>query len=184
MQNSQKTGVTQSPAMPWTPAFWFSSPSSEGAPAMQAATPVSTIENMMRSIAQSGNPWLKASAQTNSEMISLMTRRSQALLALPAQVSQCRAPQDFLGLQAQFWQTAYQQNVDAMQRIVGLWGSVLPMASALSRSAGDSTPVSPSRDRLTLTEPKDLPATPGHTDATSPATVAEPRHKDKHRTAA
>jgi hypothetical protein len=189
MQNSQKTGVTQSPAMPWSPAFWFHYPPAEsapgsGAPATRASTPVSTIENMMRSFAQGSNPWLKAYAQTGSEVVSLMTRRSQALMALPAQVGQCRAPQDILSMQARYWQATYQQNVDAMQRISAVWGSVLPIAGALARSAGEAATVSPPRDRLMLTEPKDLPATPTHDDAASPATVSEPRQKDKHRTAA
>jgi hypothetical protein len=187
MQNGHKTGVQQSPAMAWSPAFWFTNPLSTSAPggttsATQAPTPVSTIENLMRSVAQSSSPWLKACAQTSSEVVGLMARRSQELMTLPAQVSQCRAPQDFLSLQARYWQAAYQQNVDAMQRITAAWGSVLPMASALSRSASETSPVSPPRDRLTLSEPKDLAA--AASDATSPAMVTEPRHKDKHRTAA
>jgi Phasin protein len=180
MQKAQDSKTEAWPGMVWPQASWFQNPfvpASPENPAVTAkpGTPGASIENMMQGILQDGNPWLKACAQTNAEMLGLISRRSEATAALMTQVSQCRAPQDLAGLQTQFWQAAIQQNIDAAKRIASAWGTVMPIASSLPANGGATAPAAsaeaPQRDRITFPDAKD-------------AAVAAPRPNADRRSAA
>ena len=126
MQHSQNSATDANtwPAMAWSPAAWF--PGFGG----QANLPAQGMETMR----QSFDPWLRAMSQTNIEFLRLLTRRSQAAVEMATKAAQCREPQDLMGLQTHFWQTAVQQHTDAARQIVSSWGSVMPLAGALANS--------------------------------------------------
>ena len=186
MQHAQSStaNTTAWPALAWSPATWFPNvfapgEASSGRPNGDPKGPLNSIESMLQGMAQGSNPWLKAVAQTNIEMMGLMTRRSQALMEVSAKASQCRQPQDILGLQTQFWQAAYQEHTEATKRIVTAWGSVVPMAGAIAGSIGQMVPAQAAntvaRDVIAIGESKDpLPA----------ATTQPPRPQGDRRTAA
>ncbi len=131
MQHSQNSATDANtwPAMAWPPAAWF--PGFSG----QANLPAQGMATML----QSFDPWLRAMSQTNIEFLRLLTRRSQAAVEMATKAAQCREPQDLMGLQTHFWQTAVQQHTDAARQIVSSWGSVMPMAGALANSIAQPT---------------------------------------------
>jgi hypothetical protein len=161
MQKTQgsKTESNAWPALLWSPASWFpmTTASTNGAAksgASSAQVGFEGIEAAFQSWSQGANPWLKAIAQANSEMMSLIAQRSHALMELPVKVSQVRQPQDIMQIQSQYLQTALQQHSDVVRRIVSVWGSVMPMAGALSSSMGQ-TPAAPARDVIAVPEARD-----------------------------
>lgn len=162
-QESKSVWPMMAPFMAWSPQIWLGAlfgcneaKAATGAPAKPKAAEV--VEAAMHSVMQGGNSWLKAGTQTSAEVMALASRRSQALVALAGEVGKCRAPQDLIALQMQFWQTAFQQNSEASRRIAAAWSSVLPIAGALADAGQAQTAsagISPPRDRITFTEPKD-----------------------------
>lgn len=80
-------------------------------------------------------PALRGVARCNLEMATLMSRRAQAWLEIPARLGECRTPQDLVKEQMRFWQTAAQDFVEGAQRLTtalgacgvptfdGAWGS-------------------------------------------------------------
>jgi Phasin protein len=130
MHSAQEHRIGPSPTKVWSVDSWFINPFAAIASAGQvqegpSRATVSPIEAMMRTAAQSANPWVQACSRSNLELFGLMSRRSQAAMALPAQAAQCKSPQDLMSLQAQFWQTAVQQHTEAARRVASLWSSVL-----------------------------------------------------------
>ncbi len=163
MQQSKNSSTNANtwPALAWSPAVWFPGfPSQAEAPAKNKGGDASLPNAGMEMALQSINPWLKAMAQTNIEILRLLTRRSQAAVEMTTKAAQCRQPQDLIGLQTQFWQTAVQQQTDAARQIVSSWGSVLPMAGALANSMGQQAAAVQSaaetaRDFMAMPESKD-----------------------------
>ena len=154
-----KSDSTPWPAMTWSPASWFpmTIASTDGAAKgsdNHAQLGLYGIGAAFQSLSQGTNPWFKAIAQANSEMMSLIAQRSHALMELPVKVSQIQQPQDILQLQTQFLQTAFQQHSDVARRIVSAWGSVMPMAGALSNSMSQ-TSAAPARDVIAVPEARD-----------------------------
>jgi hypothetical protein len=198
MPTSAQSTTSKSPAPAWSPFSWFPNPffADSGAIGPQAARPAaagSSIDNLWRGATDFGNPWLKACNQTNAELMGLASRRTQAVMALATQVSQCRAPQDLLTAQAQFWQLALAQQTDTAQRVANAWSSVLPAASMLSRAfvpppnASATPPLA--RDRITFKDPKDDAKVERDKSAGTIVTptaepTAPPRHDGNRRTAA
>lgn len=131
MQHSQKSPANSTTQGLWafSPADWFPNATS------QLAAPVQGMEMAFQSL----EPWVRAMSQSNIELSRLLTRRSQAAVELAAKTMQCREPQELMGLQTHFWQTAMQQYTDANRQFVSSWGSVMPMASALASRMGQQT---------------------------------------------
>ena len=161
MQKAQgsKTDSNTWPAMAWSPASWFpiTTTSTDGAAKgsdNQAQLGLEGIGAVFQNFSQGANPWFKAIAQANSEMMSLIAQRSHALMELPVKISQVRQPQDIVQIQSQFLQTAFQQHSDVAGRIVSVWSSVMPLAGALSHSIGQ-TPAAPARDFIAVPEARD-----------------------------
>ena len=162
-QESKGVWPMMAPFMAWSPQIWlatlFGCNEDKAASGMPASPkPAEVVEAAMHSAMQGGHNWLKAGTQTGAEVMALASRRSQALVALTGEVGKCRAPQDLIGLQMQFWQTAFQQNTESGRRIAAAWSSVLPMAAMLAdagQAQAASAGISPPRDRITFTEPKD-----------------------------
>lgn len=151
------------PFMAWSPQIWlaalFGCNEDKAANGVSVQPkPAEAIEAAMHSAMQGSHGLIKAGTQTGAEVMALASRRTQALIALTGEVGKCRAPQDLIALQMQFWQTALQHNTDAGRRIAAAWSSVLPMAAALAGAGpaqATSAGISPPRDRITFPEPKD-----------------------------
>lgn len=75
---------------------------------------------------QSWDPVVKSLAQVNLEVIGYWNRRAQAYLDIPAQLQQCRAPQDVAAAQMRFWQTAFTQQQDSSRKIMKLYAAAVP----------------------------------------------------------
>lgn len=150
MQQGQD-GIHKLPLMMWSPLFWFggqwgAADKDQSAPASTKSAPILAP---LAGAADIGNGVMKASTQATSELVGLMTRRSQAVMAFAAEAAKCRAPQDLMGLQMKFWQTAMEQHTDAARKFAAAWSIALPkMPGGAIGSA-----VSPVRDRITLSEP-------------------------------
>lgn len=145
-------GIFKLPLMMWSPLFWFGGQFGVAEPVKSeaAATKPAATVAPVQSALNVGSGVLKAGAQANSEVLGLMTRRSKAMLALSADAAKCRTPQDLVGLQMQYWQTAIQQYSEATRRIAAAWNVALPPMQAAANSAG----ATPQRDRLTFAEPE------------------------------
>lgn len=75
------------------------------------------------------DPVLTACARNSAELMSLMSRRMQAYLQLPAQLCGCRSPQDCLAEEVRFAQTAWAQYVECGARMMSAAGCVAPQAA-------------------------------------------------------
>ena len=191
MHHGKDVRTVSTASAAWSPMTWLFSAFAPADVTKLVATnapPVSPIENMMRGFSQSGNPWLNAYAQTSMEMLSLATRRSQALMKLPVQAAQCKSPLDLIGLQVEFVQNAVQQHTDAARKTASVWGDVLPVAAQFARTLEQKNlkpvPVPVTRDRMvikdqTAEQPVERAKTAGEAHA-----VPEPQRGGDRRSAA
>lgn len=116
--------------------------------------PVQSMLNFYGGLAAAGQnfePWLRASAKGNLEVLTLMNRRAQAYMELPLRLSQCRSPQDLAAEQMRFWQTMAREYAESSQRIFGTWFEVAEQAR---RRAADAA-AERERDYITFPEPED-----------------------------
>ena len=98
---------------------------------------------------QTIEPWLRATARGNLEVLTLMNRRAQAYVELPLRLCQCRSPQDLASEQMRFWQTMAQQYTEASQRVFGAWSELAPQSGRTSERE---------RDYITFPEPEETEA--------------------------
>ncbi|MCL4767340.1 MAG: hypothetical protein KJZ80_14005 [Hyphomicrobiaceae bacterium] len=103
---------------------------------------------------QSFEPWLRASARGNLEVMTLMSRRAQAYMELPLRLSQCRSPQDVAAEQMRFWETMTRQYSESSQRVFGTWFELAQQ----SRQRADGNASARERDYITFPEPDDASA--------------------------
>ncbi|MGH6814573.1 MAG: phasin family protein [Hyphomicrobiaceae bacterium] len=68
-------------------------------------------------------PWLRAAARCNLELLGLASRYTQAYFEAATQLAQCRTPLDVVGAQTRFWQTAARQTGESAQRLTALCGA-------------------------------------------------------------
>ncbi len=167
---------------------WFLNPFALAAAAVPvAAQAPATASEFARSVLPAGTPWLQALNQSNMELMGLLTRRSQALMALPRQAMQCKAPTDVFELQVRFWQAAVLEHADTARRVASAWGNALPAFGRTEVMAkSTAAPVSPPRDRITFVDhgveqQKPLAA---REQAVVNADVPRPQRRDEHRSAA
>ena len=110
-----------------------------------------TYCNGLDVLAKGYEPVLKGVGRWNLEVMGLMTRRASAWLEIPARASQCKTPQDLVGMQMQFWQAAAQDYSEGVQRLTVAFGALAP--PGFNAAWGGKT-VTPARDYITFAEQK------------------------------
>lgn len=111
-----------------------------------AHTAMSQAFTAFGSASKAFEPAIKSMARCNIEMLSLMNRRTQAYLELPAQLAQCKGPQDMVDAQMRFWQSAADDIADGRRRIAAALGQAQPHAADL---------IARPRDYITFPEPSE-----------------------------
>lgn len=96
---------------------------------------------------KAAEPLMRAIGRAQLEWAQCAMARGRAWAALPGQLSQCKAPADVAGLQAQFWQTANRDYTEAGQRI---WAATADFAKRTEK-AGSET-LGKQRDTLSVAE--------------------------------
>ncbi len=99
--------------------------------------------------AQGLEPAIKNVARANLEVLGFWNRRAQAWMEIPALMSRCRTPQDVMGMQTQFWQTAAAQYQDSSRKVMTLYAQAMP-----SMPFAGGKPRQPERDYITFPEPQ------------------------------
>jgi hypothetical protein len=88
---------------------------------------VNAVAAMMTASAQSYEPMVKAAARANLEVMSLTSRRAQALMDLPNRLVGCRTPVEVMSVNMNFWQTAAKQYADAYSKMWGACMGAIPV---------------------------------------------------------
>ncbi len=65
----------------------------------------------------------KGVARAQTEVATFMSRRAQAMMEVPSQLSVCRNPQDLLKEQMRFWNTASEHYNETSRRVLEAWGA-------------------------------------------------------------
>lgn len=111
----------------------------------------------LEALGQAYDPLFKGLARTQLEMLGFANRRAQAYMQLPQKAAQCRTPQDLMGMQAQFWRSAYEDYAESFGRVTRALASCAPNVAALSEEALNSA-----HDYIAFPETKE-PAASGRT---------------------
>ena len=82
---------------------------------------------------------LSACRQVGLELVSLTTRRTQAMLDVTAKTRQCKSASDLANVTVEFWQTAWTQQIESAGRIAALFGA--PMLLPFPRPIQAAKPV-------------------------------------------
>jgi hypothetical protein len=114
----------------------------------------------MDAAVQGLDPFYRAIARSNLELMSLLTRRAQAYMDLQSRARIWRTPWELGNAQLHFWQTMLQDYFENSQRITAAWSPVFPRPHAAWG------PTKPERDYITFPEPREarstvLPRKPG-----------------------
>ena len=91
-------------------------------------------------------PALKGVGRWNLELVALVARRSQAWLAVPARLMQCKTPVDLANEQMRFWRSAATDYSESSRRLSAAWGA----CAAMPKLNGTQP-----RDYMTFTAPTD-----------------------------
>lgn len=91
--------------------------------------------------------WLSAVTRGNLELMGLASRRTQAMMELPSRLATCRTPQDLMGEQMRFWQTAASQYSEGYTRAMQAYQAAVPMASAFAVETRDAKANGKAADR-------------------------------------
>lgn len=115
------------------------------------------LENMsqayfagMDRIAKTYEPALNGLSRYNLELAGLAARRARAWFEIPATLGRCKTPQDVLGEQARFWQTAMAHYTQSWQRLSAVAGSFAIVPGINGAPGG--TMATPARDFITFPE--------------------------------
>jgi hypothetical protein len=73
-------------------------------------------------------PALNAYRQVGVEMVTLATRRTQAMMDMPAKARQCKNSGDLSNVMVEFWQTAWTQQLESASKIAALFDTPVPVA--------------------------------------------------------
>lgn len=98
--------------------------------------------------AQLMEPWFKAWARGNLELMTLASRRARAYLELPEKLGRCRSPQDLVHEGVCFWQAMAEDYTESSRRLAGGW-------SAIMQQPRSSEPEARERDYVTFPESGD-----------------------------
>jgi hypothetical protein len=89
-------------------------------------TSMQGLFNGMGTVSQGWEPWLKAAARCQLELMGLASRRLQAYMELPARVGACHTPQELAGEQLKFWQAAVTEYAECYGRLVEDYRGLVP----------------------------------------------------------
>jgi hypothetical protein len=95
-------------------------------------------------------PVFKNAARWNLELMGLATRRARAWLELPSRLAQCKTPQDLVGENLRYWQTAAHDYAEGA-RLLAVAAAAFALPGAKGAWVAKS---SPSRDYITFAEAK------------------------------
>lgn len=116
------------------------------------------LENMSQTyfagldrIAKAYEPTVKGLSRYNLEIAALAARRTRAWFDIPSALGRCKTPQDLLGEQARFWQTAMVQYAESWQRLSAALGSIAIAPGLNGELVGKMA--APARDFITFPEP-------------------------------
>jgi hypothetical protein len=104
----------------------------------------------MDRIAKTYEPAINGLSRYNLELAGLAARRARAWWEIPATLGRCKTPQDVLGEQARFWQTAMAQYTQSWQRMSAVLGSLAVVPGINGALSGK---MAPARDFITFPEP-------------------------------
>jgi hypothetical protein len=102
-------------------------------------------------MAKTYEPALNGISRYNLELAGLAARRTRAWFEIPAKLGRCKTPQDMLGEQARFWQTAMAQYTQSWQRLSAVAGA-FAMVPGINGALGGQM-AAPARDFITFPEP-------------------------------
>ena len=98
---------------------------------------------------------LSACRQVGLELVSLTTRRTQAMLDVTAKTRQCKSASDLANVTVEFWQTAWTQQIESAARIASLFGVPMPLQipvraakPVIARDVLDVSTTTADRDRV------------------------------------
>ncbi|MBX9591127.1 MAG: hypothetical protein K2X43_17715 [Hyphomonadaceae bacterium] len=110
-----------------------------------------TYCNNLDILAKGYEPMLKGVGRWNLEVMGLMTRRARAWLEVPMRVGQCKTPQDLVGEQLKFWQTAVFDYSEGARRLTVAFGALTGPGFT---GAQDGKTAAPARDHIDFTDAK------------------------------
>jgi hypothetical protein len=115
------------------------------------------LENMSQAyfagidrMAKTYEPALNGLSRYNLELAGLAARRARAWFEIPATLGRCKTPQDVLGEQARFWQTAMAQYTQSWQHLSAVAGSFAIVPGINGALSGQMA--APARDFITFPE--------------------------------
>ena len=107
-------------------------------------------------LAKAYEPAVNGLSRYNLEIAGLAARRARAWFEIPTTLGRCKTPQDLLGEQTKFWQTAYVQYTESWQRLGAVLGT-FAVVPGLNGALGGKM-ATPARDFITF------PDAPGSTE--------------------
>ena len=102
-------------------------------------------------IAKTYEPAVNGLSRYNLEIAGLAARRARAWFEIPTTLGRCKTPQDLLGEQTRFWQTAMVQYTESWHRLSAVLGSFAVAPGLNGELIGKMT--APARDFITFPEP-------------------------------
>ena len=115
------------------------------------------LENMsqayfagMDRVVKTYEPAMNGLSRYNLELAGLAARRARAWFEIPATLGRCKTPQDVLGEQARFWQTAMAEYTQSWQRMSAVAGAFAVVPGINGALTGHM--MAPVRDFITFPE--------------------------------
>jgi hypothetical protein len=104
------------------------------------------VENMSQAyfagidrVAKAYEPTVNGLSRCNLEIAGLAARRARAWFDIPSTLGRCKTPQDLLGEQTKFWQTAFVQYTETWQRLTAMVGTFAVIPGANGAFGGKTT---------------------------------------------
>jgi hypothetical protein len=113
----------------------------------------------LESFGQAYDPYTKAFARTQLEVMGLISRQAQAYMQIPARLSRCRTPQDLAEEQMRFWRTSFDECATSIGRVTEAFAAGIAPAFAQATSTDETKS---EHDYITFPEPEELPSNSGH----------------------
>jgi hypothetical protein len=104
----------------------------------------------LEAFGQAYDPMIKGFARVQLEMTSLISRRAQAYMEIPARLSQCRGPHDLLNEQMRFWRIAMEDYAGSTGRITSALSSFALPALSLDDEGAEKA-----HDYIKFSEPSE-----------------------------
>jgi hypothetical protein len=114
---------------------------------------VQSIFGNLDGATQGCEPLIKGLTRLNLEAVALVNRRAQAILEVPSRLGRCRTPQDLVGEQLRFAQTAYEHYSESARKSMTIWMSMVPALPVFSAAYKNGE--ARERDFITFPEVKE-----------------------------